>query len=920
MAKKTFSDELELFKEYLKSDSNEDAKRPLLYPLFKKLYGDKFKVESDTFGADIYIQGKLIVESKTNYSQWLDGFYQALHYRRKFGLVYNTIMVIAHNFVGIWKVNKLPQTVAIYESSSDINKAPSHVGKENARKTTNVLKKEIEDSHFYWLTPKDLDGDIFGGAKNLTTESYEILKNLNNLDSDRLQINTHNFINTIERMKPFFNEPIEAVHAFYTIVAFWDITSICTFNESKTLIQVTGFKGHIHSQPVCPIQRHIHDFKKFIESQYIFTNEGSGLSVDYYFSRFDEVLSRIDPEYVKQHGIFFTDNNLSKFALWFVKEKFSDKLNENYIVFDPAGGSGNLISSWKGKIKHKIISELQPDLLKIIEKRMQVDPWHIETGFTIVPKTIDNKGLNFLDISADDYLFELKKAVKVSTNLEINKPIAFLLNPPYKNTDENINVREKTKSQYDIHPSIIELTGEDASRERYLAFLGQILNISKLQFQENNKLQPVVLIFTPTSWLIPRPTYLNFRKEWDKYFKIHSGFIVTSNKWFKVQGKWPLAFTVWEFNYNEMGNNNKIKLLNLTELEKTDLNINWNIQDDELKNEVKKIIRGTKNVLINNSRGDIRNTLPEIDRKGKLIQQPRYDYSTAKSKNDYGKLVSGFPIKDKIKHFELKRKCGVPNGKYIGFYDDGAIVRIKQDSCNRMSNLADRVWFRLDNVFININQTKTFSGAPDKYGFCAYDLPSAQSTFSWFSITKALNGVYPVWANQYNIWPPQINEDMKKYYYSLCFAFVLSENRCIVTKFEKDNPVEGAPEIFVDNPLCPTNAESFWSLVLDKEIFKESQIAKMLADKIKQLYKHWNQKYCKGQFIYHVGLQDEPYFKYFDYPDFLTPYSGLIQIRKFAEIHTHEDLLVMFKEISLLTKKAKDEIYRLLVDEFKYFE
>jgi hypothetical protein len=34
-------------------------------------------------------------------------------------------------------------------------------------------------------------------------------------------------------------------------------------------------------------------------------------------------------------------------------------------------------------------------------------------------------------------------------------------------------------------------------------------------------------------------------------------------------------------------------------------------------------------------------------------------------------------------------------------------------------------------------------------------------------------------------------------YYSLCFAFALVENRSVKTKFEKDNPVVGAPEVFV---------------------------------------------------------------------------------------------------------------------------
>lgn len=95
---------------------------------------------------------------------------------------------------------------------------------------------------------------------------------------------------------------------------------------------------------------------------------------------------------------------------------------------------------------------------------------------------------------------------------------------------------------------------------------------------------------------------------------------------------------------------------------------------------------------------------------------------------------------------------------------------------------------------------------------------------------------------------------------------------------------------------------------------------KPLIAKITQLYTHWNKHYCKGQWLANVGLHNEPYFKYFDYPDFLTPHSGLIQIRKYADNEGKADLLELFAEISALTKHVKEEIYRLLVAEFTYFE
>ncbi len=96
-----------------------------------------------------------------------------------------------------------------------------------------------------------------------------------------------------------------------------------------------GYHGNKHSEPVLIHPHKVDDFKRFIDSQYIFTNEGSGLTVDYYFSRFDEVMAIIASDYVKQHGIFFTDANLSKFALWFAMKHFPGNINKDYIVFDP---------------------------------------------------------------------------------------------------------------------------------------------------------------------------------------------------------------------------------------------------------------------------------------------------------------------------------------------------------------------------------------------------------------------------------------------------------------------------------------------------------------------------------------------------------------------------------------------------------
>ena len=923
MAQSKITDELELFRKYLRSADNEDARRPLLYPIFKKLFGDKMKTESAAHGADVYINGQLIVEAKTDFSQWLVGFYQALHYQKKHGLGYHTVMVVANEFVGIWKLNKLPEFVTILSKTSDAHTAPNEIGKLNAKKTTPHVKRQIQEAAFYWLTPKDLLGDIFGDAKNLTTESFEILKILRNIDSDRQQIGIHNFINCIERMKSMFATPIEAVHAFYSIIYFWDITSKVSTSETGNEVRVLGYHGNKFSEVVTIHPHKVEEFKRFVESQYIFTNEGSGLTVDYYFSRFDEVLATIAPDYVKQHGIFFTDGNLSKFALWFAMQHFPGNIHEDYIVFDPAAGSGNLVSSWRGKLKHKIVSELQPDLLRTIERRMQADPYHTESGFTIIPKTTDGIGLNFLDKDAATYMKILQTELQ-RKNIGLDKPICFLLNPPYKNTDENQKERDSTDAAYSIHPSILEHTGDDAGKERYLGFLSQILNIAQYEKLQNGTAS-VVMIFTPTSWLIPRPTYKGFRKIWDNHFKFHSGFIITSNEFFKLQGRWPLAFTIWM--YDESEKQNDIALYDLTDWKKTDLNtILWDNKDKQ--NEIDKALNRTlaksRVIKLKEEKKDIRDSLPLIKRRGKMIQQGRVNLYRNRTKDEEGKIIiSGFPLKDD-RHTRVSSPHGFVDGTFIGFMDDITPVRLRQEPAERFSNHPDRVWFYLDNRILKVNLLKCLNGPADNRSFCAYDLESAKHIFTWFCIGKSIVGSYPVWANMFNLWQPNIIKKREVQWYALCFAFLLAENRCVVTKFEKDNPVKDAPEVFVDNPLCPTNKESFWAITLQPFINQQKldseNAAILLIEQITELYKHWNHNYCKGQYLYNCGLHTEPYFKYFSYPDFLTPYSGLIQIKKYAELQGDVELLNRFNEISKLSKAVKQQLYKLLVEEFKYFE
>lgn len=202
--------------------------------------------------------------------------------------------------------------------------------------------------------------------------------------------------------------------------------------------------------------------------------------------------------------MFFTDPYLSKFAMWFVrKQEQIPDVGKNYLVIDPACGSGNLVTNWRSplEIRHKVVSEIEPELLFAIERRMRGDQWH-HGKFTVVPKVSENIGLNFLDRSAKDYLREITKYLKEKGH-KPDKPIAFLCNPPYRSDDD----QSAGAIAYPIHDSITAITGNDAGSERYCCFLAQMKLICEAADSSGLPGDSLLLLFTKSAWLTKRSVF-----------------------------------------------------------------------------------------------------------------------------------------------------------------------------------------------------------------------------------------------------------------------------------------------------------------------------------------------------------------------------------------------------------------------------
>lgn len=201
--------------------------------------------------------------------------YQGLHYR-KLGLSFPNICVISHQFIGLWKLNDLPQKARDLADESDSQIRPSEMGRINANKTTKTDKAKIVKAASYLLSEHDFEGFF---VKDVDAEIKGFKYALKNLEAARIQINLKNFIDHITLLQKFFDKPLDAIHCFYAIVGYWSVNStVNRMGETNSVIVVDPSRN-VSSEPIEMEARNFDEFKKFVETHYIFTNEGSGITI-----------------------------------------------------------------------------------------------------------------------------------------------------------------------------------------------------------------------------------------------------------------------------------------------------------------------------------------------------------------------------------------------------------------------------------------------------------------------------------------------------------------------------------------------------------------------------------------------------------------------------------------------------------------
>lgn len=871
--------------EYLNQPA-EKANEDLALAYFRKVFGEAFTRQKDAKHSDGYVPGLFVLELKGHTNNWLSGLFQGLAYKNR-ELSFSQIVVAAPNFLAIWRVEDIP--LKIREEVMCETRAPNAVGRlyatKYARKKKELLKLAVWNG-------SDLFTPLFLSQPDLVTGKLsQFEKTLRDGRKVRQKITVRNFPTLLKEMKQYFSpqQPVKTVRAFYSMLYAWSEASIV--NISLKAADQATIGGELITDLV-PAKRL--EFKEFAESHFVTTDAHN--SYDDYFARFDEALDATDKDFRIQHGIFFTDLNLSRFVMWFVRQRIP-KLGKNYLVIDPACGSGNLVTNWRSplELRHKVVSEIEPDLLFAVEKRMKGDAWH-NGKFTVVPKVSENRGLNFLDCSAADYLEQIRRGLEAKGLLP-NKPIAFLCNPPYRSDDDQ-TTRGIT---YQIHKSILDVTGADAANERYCCFLAQMKLICAAAKDSGLPGDSLLLLFTKSAWLTNRAIFQNVRSHMLGAFENVAGIIFDGSQFFDVKGKWPIAFTMWRYKGENarLDTGRPTSLFDLTWVTKGQLNsIPWSDPAGTDKNCSSILKDGrSRSVELGKQRISIRKwsglSMTDFKRDRRKVEKNQ-------------KIVGGLPLHDRRQ--DNKKAYGEVGGAYIGFMDDLTPCRIK-------SSVLNRPWFRLNNQFMDFKKNRCFSGPPTHWGYCATNLEHAEKLFFWYALARTfIQHPYPMWVDSDDMWAPAISEKMRSRVFEMALAIAYAENECVETYFPANNPLEGVPELFVGNPMTPLNTASFWQDTLRPQIQRPSNSVINLIEAVDATYEVW-----KGQFGGASELPMSESRPYFIDQRGLSKTAGLMQIRDYAIENNISALLDAFSRVQNRLRSLKDDFFQVVTDKLDYF-
>ncbi len=246
---------------------------------------------------------------------------------------------------------------------------------------------------------------------------------------------------------------------------------------------------------------------------------------DYIIERRDLLVSN---DIRERKGAFFTPKIWVEKSQEYLAKILGQDYQDEYIIWDCAGGTGNLLSGLINKA-NLYLSTLDKSDVSIVKER-------IKNG----AKLLENHVFQF-DFLNDDFFGEKvpKSLQEILKDKEKLKQLIIYINPPYAEATGYTS----TSKDYKHKPKVAQ---NNKVYETYKDLLGRGANEVFAQFfmRIYKELNGVILASFSTLKNLQGSNFKKFREVFKAEFK--GGFMVPADTFDNVKGQFPIGFLVWD--------------------------------------------------------------------------------------------------------------------------------------------------------------------------------------------------------------------------------------------------------------------------------------------------------------------------------------------------------------------------------------
>lgn len=262
-----------------------------------------------------------------------------------------------------------------------------------------------------------------------------------------------------------------------------------------------------------------------------------------------------DQDVRERKGAFFTPRIWVDKACEYLSKTFGEDYEEEYYIWDLAGGTGNLLANFTNK-KNIFCSTLDKADIDVIHER-------IKNGANL----FENHVFQF-DFLNDEFFDEVDDKGKIIQKSKLplilqeilkdenkRKKLIIFINPPYAEAATSTQITNTGKNKEKV-------ARENRICEKYKDILGKANNELFTQFfiRIYCEIEGAILASFSTLKYVNSTNFIKFRESFKAKFL--KGFMVPADTFDNVKGNFPIGFLIWDMSKKEEIKKIKLDIFN----------------------------------------------------------------------------------------------------------------------------------------------------------------------------------------------------------------------------------------------------------------------------------------------------------------------------------------------------------------------